>query len=308
MRKIKRKKGYAGRKQEKIFEQIRMNEIIEKRRKSDIKLKSLMSKAESMDKIIINEERIESEMNNLDLANKQLQYWPILNNGVYIEHKEDSMFSMVFNIINVRENSYDITVESFIDIGKENNPTYYYDAFFTIYPNSSHPGAYPKTVIRDIDMPCALMPNGNGVGYRDFVPSDCNDLLNDTFDEFRMFLKTIGMLNYIGKNPKIKQVESLNQMKKERTISHSENVKEDMEINHGQYGQKVIILNGTKIISFNDETIHRLVCKPHQRLTESWTVRGHYRHYASGKISYVKPYVKGTGKKTAKTYRLASDI
>lgn len=43
MRKIKRKKGYAGKMQEKIFEQIRMNEIIEKKKKSDIKLKSLMS-------------------------------------------------------------------------------------------------------------------------------------------------------------------------------------------------------------------------------------------------------------------------
>ena len=53
MRKIKRKKGYAGKMQEKIFEQIRMNEIIEKKKKSDIKLQSLMSKAEKMDKIIV---------------------------------------------------------------------------------------------------------------------------------------------------------------------------------------------------------------------------------------------------------------
>ena len=53
MRKIKRKKGYAGKMQEKIFGQIRMNEIIEKKKKSDIKLQSLMSKAEKMDKIIV---------------------------------------------------------------------------------------------------------------------------------------------------------------------------------------------------------------------------------------------------------------
>lgn len=176
------------------------------------------------------------------MANKQLQYLPILDNGVYVEHQEDSIFSMVFNVVNVRENSYDITVESFIDIRKENNPTYYYDAFFTIYPNSSHPGTYPKIVIRDMDMPCSLMPNENGIGYRDFVPSDCNNLMNDTFDEFRMFLRTIGMLNYISKNPEIKQVESSSQMKQ----VHPENVKEDTEIN---YEQKTIILNGTKIVS-----------------------------------------------------------
>ena len=167
MRKIKRKKGYAGKMQEKIFEQIRMNEIIEKKKKSDIKLKSLMSKAEKMDKIIVDEGRVESEISRLDLANKQLQYLPVLDNGVYVEHEEDAIFSMVFNVVNVREDSYDITVESFIDIRKENNPTYYYDALFTIYPNSSHPGTYPKIAIRDMDMPCSLMPNENGIGYRD---------------------------------------------------------------------------------------------------------------------------------------------
>ena len=224
MRKIKRKKGYAGKMQEKIFEQIRMNEIIEKKKKSDIKLKSLMSKAEKMDKIIVDEGRVESEISRLDLANKQLQYLPVLDNGVYVEHEEDAIFSMVFNVVNVREDSYDITVESFIDIRKENNPTYYYDALFTIYPNSSHPGTYPRVVIRDMDMPCSLMPNENGIGYRDFVSSDCNNLMNDTFDEFRMFLKTIGMLNYISKNPEIKQVEPSNPMKQEQTILHPENV------------------------------------------------------------------------------------
>ena len=294
MRKIKRKKGYAGKMQEKIFEQIRMNEIIEKKKKSDIKLKSLMSKAEKMDKIIVDEGRVESEISRLDLANKQLQYLP-----VFVEHEEDAIFSMVFNVVNVREDSYDITVESFIDIRKENNPTYYYDALFTIYPNSSHPGTYPRVVIRDMDMPCSLMPNENGIGYRDFVSSDCNNLMNDTFDEFRMFLKTIGMLNYISKNPEIKQVEPSNPMKQEQTILHPENV---------NYEQKAIILNGAKIVSLNEETIRHLACKPHQRLTEAWTVRGHYRHYASGKVGYVKPYTKGTGKKIAKTYKLAETI
>lgn len=33
--------------------------------------------------------------------------------------------------------------------------------------------------------------------------------------------------------------------------------------------------------------------KPIQRKTESWGVCGHYRHYKSGKVGFVKPYVKG---------------
>ena len=120
------------------------------------------------------------------------------------------------------------------------------------------------------------------------------------------------MLNYISKNPEIKQVEPSNQMKQEQTTLYSKlyskNTEGNMEVNHEQHGQKTIILNGTKIVSLNEEAIHRLACKPHQKLTESWTVRGHYRHYASGKVGYVKPYTKGTGKKTAKTYKLAETI
>ena len=44
------------------------------------------------------------------------------------------------------------------------------------------------------------------------------------------------------------------------------------------------------------------------KLAASWSVRGHYRHYASGKTVYVKPYTKGSGKKAAKAYKLASNV
>lgn len=33
-------------------------------------------------------------------------------------------------------------------------------------------------------------------------------------------------------------------------------------------------------------------------------VRGHYRHYKNGRIVWVKPYKKGSGKETNKTYKL----
>jgi hypothetical protein len=40
------------------------------------------------------------------------------------------------------------------------------------------------------------------------------------------------------------------------------------------------------------------------RHTESWTVRGHLRKLPNGKVVYIKPYVKGTGKKKDKDYVL----
>ena len=35
-----------------------------------------------------------------------------------------------------------------------------------------------------------------------------------------------------------------------------------------------------------------------------FTVRGHYRHYKSGKVVWVSEYKKGTGKKKKKTYKM----
>ncbi|GEQ22759.1 hypothetical protein [Clostridium butyricum] len=41
------------------------------------------------------------------------------------------------------------------------------------------------------------------------------------------------------------------------------------------------------------------------RLTFSWGVAGHYRHYKNGKVIFIKPYVKGTGKRNIKKYKIS---
>lgn len=51
----------------------------------------------------------------------------------------------------------------------------------------------------------------------------------------------------------------------------------------------------------------RYVYEPHPTrkinyTCEAWNVRGHYRHYKTGKIIYVKPYIKGSGKVKNTTY------
>ena len=42
----------------------------------------------------------------------------------------------------------------------------------------------------------------------------------------------------------------------------------------------------------------------HASPTGVFTVRGHYRHYASGKVVWIAEYKKGTGKKKSKTYKI----
>ncbi len=42
----------------------------------------------------------------------------------------------------------------------------------------------------------------------------------------------------------------------------------------------------------------------YERHTESWTVRGHYRHYKSGKVVWIEPSTRGTGKPQGKVYNI----
>jgi len=50
-----------------------------------------------------------------------------------------------------------------------------------------------------------------------------------------------------------------------------------------------------KLNNISDEIIEKAGCssEKYTRYCDAWGVRGHYRHYASGKTAYVKPYVKG---------------
>lgn len=42
---------------------------------------------------------------------------------------------------------------------------------------------------------------------------------------------------------------------------------------------------------------HKITC-------ESWQVKGHFRHYKNGKVSYVKPFIKGKGRLKDHDYRI----
>ena len=68
---------------------------------------------------------------------------------------------------------------------------------------------------------------------------------------------------------------------------------------------RTISLNGIRVISSNEKLTRKLCSKTRQRLTEAWSVRGHYRHYKSGKTVYIDPYMKGNGKTIPKEYKLS---
>ena len=66
-----------------------------------------------------------------------------------------------------------------------------------------------------------------------------------------------------------------------------------------------------KVPSINDEVRERIKRSHEIHIWHcpAWGVRGHYRHYKNGKVSYVRPYVKGAKKEayTGREYELAKE-
>lgn len=48
--------------------------------------------------------------------------------------------------------------------------------------------------------------------------------------------------------------------------------------------------------AINPTVASKIRSKKIVRVAECWSVRGHYRHYKSGKVVYIKPFEKGTNK------------
>lgn len=113
------------------------------------------------------------------------------------------------------------------------------------------------------------------------------------------FIKVMQWINYLSENPEIKVIE-----KKES--NRNGNKKKVPPKSVSAADPRIVKINGIKIVSSNDRLVRKLNSKKRQRLTETWNVRGHYRHYKNGKKVYINPYTKGKkdGKTSRKSYHL----
>lgn len=65
----------------------------------------------------------------------------------------------------------------------------------------------------------------------------------------------------------------------------------------------------TYILCTTDNELQMMAKGSHRSPRGSFSVRGHYRHYKSGKVVWIDEYQKGTGKaKKGKTYKLKKEV
>ena len=272
------------------------------------RVKMLQSSIKSLDKIVINQNELALEVEKL--KSYKLSYWPILRNGVLTSRMDKYDDYTVFSILNMGDKSYDIELESFADFRGLKEPFYAFNTKITVYPNVTEPNMLPDFEIREFDLPCGIAPDKNDKTKFHKVTEETRreDEYNYLYS-FRILMTVFGLTNHFSLHTKTKITDSKNFKKKATSELQSPSFSSDeTTATKKNFAQRAITLNGIKIISLTDECQMDIISRPHRKLTESWTVRGHYRHYASGKVVYVKPYTKGTGKKTAKTYKFASNI
>lgn len=108
-------------------------------------------------------------------------------------------------------------------------------------------------------------------------------------------------LNWLSEHPQYKEIEA----RQRRTGVTSKKPKQPKESTEPKEEKpREIVINGIKFKTRNKKVATVLGSRTPKKLLGCWNVRGHFRHYHSGKVVYIKPYQKGsdTQKQLTKKY------
>lgn len=98
--------------------------------------------------------------------------------------------------------------------------------------------------------------------------------------------------DYLLKHPEEKR-------KERHTRSHNKNNSSSKSFQKQTDSVQVISMNSLRFKTANKKVANMLKSKKVHRMAESWSVRGHYRHYKSGKVIFIESFEKGKNRKQA---------
>lgn len=231
----------------------------------------LYKKSANMDKIEININRyqqIEAFMKNIP---EKVPAMPILKEGVFALKNGSESGMVIFNS-DIEDNTITVKADT---LAVTDNSTVWLCSAKYIFPCEMAIGGALK--IEDyVDPKSQIM--GTIKGKED----------NDTKKKLSsLFMSALGVtlwLNYLMLHPEQKEVH-----RKKKSSHNSE---------HNFYSNKehIVRLNGVSIKTDSPTVASKIRSKKIVRVAECWSVRGHYRHYKSGKVVYIKPFEKGANK------------
>ncbi len=275
--------------------------------------KEFLAQIKSLDKIIVTEETLKKIFNGKEA--KKVNTSPILQKGVSIQQADDMEDYMIFNVTAREEDSFTFHCESFqIYHGRDgvpdDTPLWEYSADVKITY-----GEEVKIEIANFDD--AFVSIYRKQKFLDKANKHMDETVDGSTKNIVGFLRVMAYINYLSEHPEYKNIEKKEYSDKptqeeadtdKRAHSSTPENKRPNNTDKVPRGNPVqaITINGIKVISSDEKLSKKLSSKKRQKLTESWTVRGHYRHYKSGKTVYVNPYTKGSknGKTTPREYKV----
>ena len=107
-----------------------------------------------------------------------------------------------------------------------------------------------------------------------------------------LFKGALVCADYLLKHPEEKR-------KERQTRSHNGNNPSSKSSQKQADSIQVISLNSLRFKTTNKKVANALKSKKVHRMAESWSVRGHYRHYKSGKVIFIESFEKGKNRSQA---------
>lgn len=255
----------------------------------------LKLQAEEMDKIIVTEEVLRNmfEGKKTDAVNAS----PILNKGVSVQIGEEMNDYLIFEVVERKEDFFKIHCESYLEyLGKEKllpkgNPLWSYTADIMV--------SFGEEVSVSADtFDNAFVSVYRKQNFLEKADRYIRENVEPCTQNIIGFIRVMAFINYLSEHPELKEMENKADVGKSRK-------KTSTDKQPTRKSTRVISLNGIRVISSDGKLTGRLCSQKRQRLTEAWCVRGHCRHYKTGKTVYVKPYMKGHGKTVPKEYKLS---
>jgi hypothetical protein len=252
----------------------------------------LAAKSENLDSITAKFEDSANWFPNIKDSDV-LTYIPILKNGVFIADYNDFQERFIFDV-EVSENMLILKAEIFDNFYKK---WLWKCSIACEIPVTCNRNL--KLVITDYSDATLVIFNRQKrkleelTAYKDNVVPQAGQCLN-------FFFRATTWINWLLEHPEIKEVERKGRKSRKAKSSQDENIKNVDNV------VKEIKINNIKFKVSNNKTANAIKSKKPRRLAGCWEVRGHFRHYQSGKVVYIKPYEKGENraKRIKKQYTL----
>ena len=247
----------------------------------------------SLDQIVITKAEFDKCFSGVEIPTI-LNSFPILKKGVFIQKVDNFSDFLIFEVADIKDTGYKLYCKSFQVKNETDFPLWAYNVEAVVSLEDAE----------EIEVKFFNFTNAQTVVYtKQKRYSVADDFVSQYISRYTLniwtFIKVMQWINYLSENPEIKVIE-----KKES--NRNGNKKKVPKKSVSAADPRIVKINGIKIVSSNDRLVQKLNSKKRQRLTETWNVRGHYRHYKNGKKVYINPYTKGKkdGKTSRKSYHL----